>query len=151
MKISFLIVAFLISKVILSQDNNNGGSITIDGSVLNYVVEGEGKPCLVIGSSVYYPKTFSKELRKHLKMYFLVGGQEGEGVVEDVENIVKILKNNKFPRKNLYTKIVPDGTHSESFWKTEFESAILWLFSGISGLPRGLQFPFLHLRLSFYS
>jgi len=66
---------------------------------------------------------------KHLKMYFLVGGQEGEGVVEDVENIVKILKNNKFPRKNLYTKIVPDGTHSESFWKTEFESAILWLFS----------------------
>ena len=39
--------------------------------MLNYVVEGEGKPCLVIGSSVYYPKTFSKELRKHLKMYFV--------------------------------------------------------------------------------
>jgi proline iminopeptidase len=71
MKISFLIVALLISKVILSQDHNNGGSITIDGSVLNYVVEGEGKPCLVIGSSVYYPKTFSKELRKHLRMYFV--------------------------------------------------------------------------------
>lgn len=66
---------------------------------------------------------------KQLKMYYLVGGQEGEGVVKDVENIVNILKNNKFPEKNVYTKIVPDGTHSESFWKSEFESAILWLFS----------------------
>ncbi len=66
---------------------------------------------------------------KHLKMYFLVGGQEGEGILEDVENLVNILKNNKFPEKNLYTKIVPDGNHSESFWKSEFESAILWLFS----------------------
>ena len=75
--------------------------------------------------------TFTEEHAdlKHLKMYFLVGSQEGEGVVEDVENIVNILKNNKFPKKNLYTKIVPDGTHSESLWKSEFESAILWLFS----------------------
>lgn len=66
---------------------------------------------------------------KHQKMYFLVGGQEGEDVLEDVENIVNILKNNKFPEKNIYTKIVPDGNHSESFWKSEFESAIIWLFS----------------------
>jgi len=47
------------------------GYINIDGSDLDYVIEGEGKVCLVIGSSVYYPKTFSQELRKHLKMYFV--------------------------------------------------------------------------------
>ena len=50
---------------------NEAGTIEIDGSTLDYVVEGKGIPCLVIGSSVYYPKTFSKELRKHLKMYFV--------------------------------------------------------------------------------
>jgi proline iminopeptidase len=47
------------------------GSITVDGSKLNYVVEGKGKPCLVIGSSVYYPKTFSKKIREHLRIYFV--------------------------------------------------------------------------------
>jgi proline iminopeptidase len=45
--------------------------IEVDGSKLRYVVEGEGVPCLIIGSSVYYPKTFSEDLRKHLKMYFV--------------------------------------------------------------------------------
>jgi proline iminopeptidase len=49
----------------------DGKSIVIDGSRLNYVLEGEGIPCLVIGSSVYYPKTFTQNLRRHLKMYFV--------------------------------------------------------------------------------
>jgi proline iminopeptidase len=48
-----------------------GGHILVDGTKLEYIVEGEGMPSLVIGSSVYYPKTFSKEIRKHLKMYFI--------------------------------------------------------------------------------
>ena len=45
--------------------------ILVDGSKLNYVIEGEGIQCLVIGSSIYYPKTFSKNLLNHLKMYFV--------------------------------------------------------------------------------
>ena len=65
----------------------------------------------------------------HVKIYYLVGGSEGEGVVEDVENMVNLMKQNKFPEKNIFTKIVPEGTHSESFWKSEFENAVLWLFS----------------------
>jgi acetyl esterase/lipase len=47
------------------------GTIEIKGFKLNYLVEGEGIPCLVVGSSVYYPKTFSNTLKKHLKMYFV--------------------------------------------------------------------------------
>jgi predicted alpha/beta superfamily hydrolase len=66
---------------------------------------------------------------KHVKMYYLVGGKEGEGAVENVEKMVNIMKNNKFSEINLNTKIVANGTHSEFFWRTEFESAILWLFS----------------------
>ncbi|MCB0552280.1 MAG: alpha/beta fold hydrolase, partial [Phaeodactylibacter sp.] len=52
-------------------DQPDQGYIEVDGSKLKYVVEGEGTPCLVIGSSIYYPKTFSADLRKNLKMYFV--------------------------------------------------------------------------------
>lgn len=66
---------------------------------------------------------------KNTKMYFLVGDNESGGMVEDVEKMVNIMKENDFLENNIYTKIVPKGTHSETFWKSEFESAILWLFS----------------------
>lgn len=52
-------------------DKKKNTFVEIDGSRLNYVVQGQGTPCLVIGSSVYYPKTFSQDLRKHLQMYFV--------------------------------------------------------------------------------
>ena len=77
-----------------------GGVIYVDGSRLNYVVEGRGKPCLVIGSSVYYPKTFSKNLLRQLKMYFVdmkwfsehykpenLDSVNIRSIVEDVEEI----------------------------------------------------------------
>ena len=38
---------------------------------LRYLEEGSGKPCLVIGSAIYYPRTFSKRLPDHLKLYFV--------------------------------------------------------------------------------
>ena len=100
MKFSLLIIALLISTNTFSQGNNKSGRIMIDDSQLDYVIEGDGKPCLVIGSSVYYPKTFSENLRKHLKMYFVdlkwfAKGYEPENldevniasIVEDVEQI----------------------------------------------------------------
>jgi proline iminopeptidase len=47
------------------------GKIKVDGWTLDYVVEGRGAPCLVLGSSIYYPRTFSKNLRRHLKLIFV--------------------------------------------------------------------------------
>lgn len=71
--ILLFIASFFNTSTLAQHTTKEGksGSITIDGSQLDYIVEGEGKPCLVIGSSIYYPRTFSKELRKHLKMYFV--------------------------------------------------------------------------------
>ena len=40
------------------------GSVEIAGASLNYAVEGKGLPLLVVGSSIYYPRTFSKRLRE---------------------------------------------------------------------------------------
>ena len=38
---------------------------------LRCAVEGEGRPALVIGSALYYPRTFSAALRRHLRLAFL--------------------------------------------------------------------------------
>ncbi|NND25099.1 MAG: DUF4968 domain-containing protein [Flavobacteriaceae bacterium] len=38
------------------------------------------------------------------------------------------MKKEGFDEKNINRKIVEQGIHSESFWKEEFEEAILWLF-----------------------
>ena len=50
-------------------------------------------------------------------------------MVENIDKMVAILRENNFAEKNLLVKIVPDGVHSESFWKIEFESAIRWLYN----------------------
>lgn len=38
---------------------------------LNYAIEGEGPNVLVIGSAIYYPRTFSQNLRKKLRFIFI--------------------------------------------------------------------------------
>ncbi|MCP0913671.1 MULTISPECIES: alpha/beta fold hydrolase [Legionella] len=46
-------------------------TIEVDGFKLGYTTVGEGKPLLVIGSHVYYPRTFSGSLYKHFKFIFM--------------------------------------------------------------------------------
>lgn len=72
----FLIIVFLF--FVCGCDSNKApeqkaplGFIEVDGAKLDYVIEGTGKPTLVLGSSVYYPKTFSEELRDHMQMHFV--------------------------------------------------------------------------------
>lgn len=84
------------------------GWIEVDGSQLAYVVKGEGKACLVIGSSIYYPRTFSEEVYQALKMYFVdmkwfaeryapepLDAVDIASIVEDVEQIRQALKLEK--------------------------------------------------------
>jgi proline iminopeptidase len=86
------------NKMTTSQSETN--FVEVDGSNLQYVIKGEGKPCLVIGSSIYYPKTFSAKLYKHLKMYFVdlkwfakdykpenLDSVNIQSIVEDIEQI----------------------------------------------------------------
>lgn len=49
----------------------NEGSIEIDGFELKYRTEGIGPDVLVIGSSIYYPRSFSQNLRKFLRLHFV--------------------------------------------------------------------------------
>ncbi len=47
------------------------GSVAAGRFRLRYEIEGTGTPIIVIGSSVYYPRFFSQNLRRHLRMVFL--------------------------------------------------------------------------------
>ncbi len=47
------------------------GTVRVVGATLRYVIEGNGAPCLVVGSSIVYRRAFSKNLRRHLKLVFV--------------------------------------------------------------------------------
>ena len=49
----------------------DAGSVVSDGFRLQYIVEGAGRPALVVGSALYYPRAFSENLRKHLRLVFM--------------------------------------------------------------------------------
>lgn len=49
------------------------GSESIDGAYLRWVREGRGPAVFVLGSSVYYPKAFSRRLRDHFELIFMDG------------------------------------------------------------------------------
>ena len=63
------------------------------------------------------------------KLYFLVGGKEGENMVENTLAIEKRLVELGFPQKNIHSKVTPLGEHNERFWKNEFIDAINWLYT----------------------
>jgi alpha-glucosidase len=66
---------------------------------------------------------------KNSKMFFLVGDNEGETMVQPMQNMVLLMKENGFKNQHIFAKQVANGTHSESFWKSEFREAITWLFN----------------------
>lgn len=80
------------------------GTITVDNFQLKYSIEGTGIPTLVIGSAIYYPRTFSSNLRNHLQMIFIdhrgftpssqpidTSSYTLNTIVEDIETIRKQL------------------------------------------------------------
>jgi proline iminopeptidase len=47
------------------------GHVYSSGFKLQYIVEGNGTPTIVVGSSLYYSRTFSNNLRNRLKLAFV--------------------------------------------------------------------------------
>ena len=76
-------------------------------------------------------KEFAKENGKqtNTKLFLLVGEKEGDAMVPDTQNMEKLLLETGFPKKNIKTKIVAEGKHTESFWKAEFLEVITFLYN----------------------
>lgn len=47
------------------------GAVDSQGFRLKYRLEGKGIPTLVVGDTVYYPRTFLGDIRKHLQLIFI--------------------------------------------------------------------------------
>ena len=54
-----------------TQAKSDTGTIAAGKFQLRYRIEGTGTPAIVIGSAVYYPRVFSQNLRKRLRLVFL--------------------------------------------------------------------------------
>ena len=55
----------------MSLPSARSGEASIPGVPVRYLREGVGMPCLVVGSSIYYPRTFSARLRERLELIFV--------------------------------------------------------------------------------
>jgi len=62
----------------------NSGHIEVDDFKLKFLTEGNGPDTLVIGSSVYYPRSFSQNLRKSLRLHFVDYRGFAEGPKKDI-------------------------------------------------------------------
>lgn len=49
----------------------DSGVVHVGGAALPYVIEGTGRPCLVMGSRVYYPRTFSDRFKSALRCAYV--------------------------------------------------------------------------------
>ncbi len=50
---------------------SDAGVIDVEGARLRYRIEGLGQACLVVGSSILYPRAFSDALREQLRLVFV--------------------------------------------------------------------------------
>lgn len=65
---------------------------------------------------------------KNTKIYFVAGQNESKEMVNDINEIVEILKAKGLSNQNINVKIDEKGTHSEGFWAQQLPDALLWLF-----------------------
>jgi proline iminopeptidase len=73
-------ICFLLTGCMTHRDNSLStldsseritGTVLSKGTKLNYYVEGEGYPCIVVNEGGEFSKAISKELKKHFKFIFL--------------------------------------------------------------------------------
>jgi hypothetical protein len=65
----------------------------------------------------------------------MAGDNEGEGVVQDMQQMADILRNKGLSADDLHVKVVPGGQHNEALWQSQFQEAIIWLFRLSPGIP----------------
>ena len=114
------------------------GVIDRSGFSLRYVVEGSGPTMLVIGSSLYYQRTFSQNLRQHFRMVFLdhKGFAPASGVFsEDIYSLDILLDDIEFARNQLGLGATTRAFHQCAIEPLGLPVAAPWLAQGIHSVP----------------
>lgn len=100
-------------------------SIEIDGFKLRYYIEGQGIPVLVIGSAIYYERTFPKNLLDHCQMIYFdnraFGGTASKEFNKADFELDKILLDIEMLRQYLnIDKFVVAGHSGQSYMALEY-------------------------------
>lgn len=80
-------------------------------------------------STKVYQEVIDKPIKSSHDLYFIVGEKEGDGMVSGMKKMVEQIKNGGHEPDSIFSKVVPNAEHNEGFWRSEFESAVLWLFN----------------------
>lgn len=84
-------------------------------------------PAYWISDSVW---TFTSGVIKqqNMRLYQLIGGEEGEEYVQGMWNMHDALSGMGFGEDELLSEEIAGGQHTESCWRDHFATAYLWLF-----------------------
>lgn len=100
------------------------GSIKRDGFELRFCIEGEGPNALVIGSSLYSARSFSKDLRTHLRLHFVDYrgfAKQIPSAIEKIPSFEEILEDIECLRKKLsLTKCILIGHSAHALLAIEY-------------------------------
>ncbi len=75
-----------------------------------------------------YINTLPASVLQNHRMYFVCGSNESSSMVPDVNTVKNNLMGKGMTASNTITQFDPAGTHSESFWRSEFGAVYTWLF-----------------------
>ncbi len=122
--VRFFIYLLILLFPVLPGRCQQTGFVESDGFRLNYIIDGEGPPLLVIGSSLYYDRTFSLDLRRHFKMIFIdhrgFVPPNGERDTSDF-SLSKITADVELIRQNLSLgKVIILGHSGHSYMALEY-------------------------------
>lgn len=74
-----------------------------------------------------YDLAEKSKLDPETKFYFLVGSEESEEMVPDLERMIRLLENKGLQHEKFTCKIVDKGKHNETLWSKNFPGTYLWL------------------------
>ena len=61
------------------------------------------------------------------RFYFLVGSEESEEMVPDLEKMIALLQGKSVMPEHFASRIIEGGKHNETLWSDNFPEAYLWL------------------------
>lgn len=80
-------------------------------------------------SEQIYDLVRSTEIPESSKFYVLVGDEEGDNMVPDLQRMVALLKSKGVKEKQIEHHIIEGGKHNEAFWRVHFGNAYQWLYA----------------------
>ena len=103
---------------------NEPSFLDVDGFRLGYSSEGTGPTAIFIGSGVYYPRTFSQNLRSHLRLVFMDHRGFGKALapfMTDSFELDQIIDDIEVLRKKLeLDKVILVGHSGQGYMALEY-------------------------------